>query len=985
MRIVFLLCISQLMLCLSVATAYTSNDKNSNLFQSNARDSLEKKVTSKKLVKKEKVIPNLASQPIKLSTFPAASLNQALKGQAAGLYIQEPSGEPGSYQYMYIRGASAPMLSVEDLIKSQPLVVVDGLPIISNEHPFAYDIQVYDYNRIGPSTNLLAGIPLENIESVTVMKDIGQYAVYGPRAANGVVAIKTKGSQMKKLVAFESYIGLAAKNSVTTINSNFENRFRREFYDRYASLDQVQNYSAYLKDSLNNIFYGPSNWTDSYYKNGLVYSANASVTGGSDRANFKFGLGNLSSSNIADDTGIDRYSVAFALNMIPNSWMDVTASINGSILNRHRNRYNRDRMAEMRYLPDLTQPMSPDNRIYSQFLNVYSNSIDKNVSNVLDGFIRLGFKLKQIKLSSQFGLSYSDGQRDVFYPTALLEGTKYISNYIGYNQRLVIDNKATYNYHKNANHSFNFELGQSLHMDTYRYNYAYAYGPNASDYIKVNLLKDNTNDADYLGPQALTRRLVFRALDKTVNNLLSFYGSTAYSFKNNLSFTALLRADASSNAQPTDRWFLSPVFSGAWNLKNQFLQSAKTISDLKLRASAGMLGRVELNDRYAVGPQYVVDFSWTGEPMIQSYSSTTNLVRPYNKGYVGYNIPWAYNEQLSVGGDLGLWNNRLMASVDVYSVTSKNNLIGIPKYAEYGYTKSYEAGMDVNNRGIDVTLAARMLPQKKAFQWTSSLNFNCNKNKLAALPGGVNELVVGNRLLKVGEAYDQYWLLENEGMYFADDQVPVNPQTGRKLNYKGVDLVAGDPKWKDQNGDYIIDEKDQKLMGHILPVVSGGFNNSFAYKNWNFGVDFYFNLGRDIINQQMANRYDFINQENANNINSVKEITFWEKRGDYDRYPIYNPWSSVRPYRIEQDLFLEDASFLKLRTVTLGYDLTKMMKLRLKKANVTRFYVYGTANNLFTLTPYSGPDPELVSYTGYDTGYGLPIPRTYTLGVKMNL
>ena len=131
----------------------------------------------------------------------------------------------------------------------------------------------------------------------------------------------------------------------------------------------------------------------------------------------------------------------------------------------------------------------------------------------------------------------------------------------------------------------------------------------------------------------------------------------------------------------------------------------------------------------------------------------------------------------------------------------------------------------------------------------------------------------------------------------------------------------------------------------------------------------------------MANRFDFINREGLNNINSVKEITYWEKRGDYSKYPLYNPWSSSAPYQVDQDLFLENASFLKLRSVSLGYDLTKMMKK--KSLMMERFYVYGSVNNVFTLTKYTGQDPELVDYTGYDTGYGMQIPRTYTMGVKM--
>lgn len=923
---------------------------------------------------------------LKASLFPSSSLQQDIKGRAAGLYVQEPSGEPGTYQYMYIRGASAPLLSVEDLIRSQPLVVVDGIPLVSNEHPFAYDVQVYDYTRIGPSTNLLAGINLDNVASITLMKDIGEYARYGPRAANGVIYIKTKGSQAKKRIDFDSYFGVVTRPSVTTINGRFENDFRQQFYKRYASQEQVQNYAAYLKDSMNSIYYGPGNWTDAYYRNALIYAANASIAGGSNRAHFKFGVGTQNQKGVADGTGLEKYNVNFVLNMKPTKWLGVIASINAARLDRKRNKYNRDRFAEGRYLPDLSQPLSPNKSYYIRYLDNYKNSIDNNVSNIVDASFTGEAGWGNFTIGSSLALSYTDGQRDVFYPTPLMEGTKYISNYIGYNQRLIVDNKATYFFKPFRSHKMNVEAGQSVHWDVYRYNYANAYGQGGSDYMKVNLLKSDPNASDYLGPLALTRRLVFRFLDKTVNNLVSFYGKYNYQYKDWFSGSLVLRSDGSSNAQPTSPWFFSPVLSGSWNAKTHMLQGITKLSELRLRVSAGRLGRVEINDRYSRGPQYTVDMGWTREPLVQSYSSTVGLVRPYTKGYVGYDIPWSYNQQLNIGIDAGWLNNRIAVSVDLYTVTTKNQLVGIPSYAEYGYTRSYEPGMDVSNSGIDFTASVKVLPAASRLQWTVMMNANFNNNKLKALPRGQEQLTVGNRLLKVGESVDRFWVLRNSGMYFTDDEIPVNTKSGMRLNYEGIPLMAGDPRWDDLNGDGRIDAGDKILKGNILPKVVGGVTNQFQYRKFSAAVELYYNIGRNIINQQMSNRFNFINQESSNTINSAKEITFWEVAGDYSLYPIYNPWSAVIPYRTDQDLFLENASFIKLRMVSLSYDFADVLnRKRAGSSPVNKFIIYATASNLFTLTPYTGRDPELVDYTGYDSGYGLPIPKTYTVGVKMSL
>jgi TonB-dependent starch-binding outer membrane protein SusC len=203
------------------------------------------------------------------------------------------------------------------------------------------------------------------------------------------------------------------------------------------------------------------------------------------------------------------------------------------------------------------------------------------------------------------------------------------------------------------------------------------------------------------------------------------------------------------------------------------------------------------------------------------------------------------------------------------------------------------------------------------------------------------------------------------------------------MKFNGTALKAGDPKWVDTNNDQVISSEDKVLVGNMLPRVAGGFTNQFFYQKWSLTADLYFNLGRKILNQEMANRFDFINREGTNTIDAVKEITFWEKRGEYDKYPLYNPWSTVIPYRAEQDLFLENGAFLKMRTLSLSYDMSEWLNKR--TAVIKKLRVYISGHNLFTITPYTGQDPELVNYTGYDTGYGLPIPRTYTLGVQVEL
>jgi TonB-linked SusC/RagA family outer membrane protein len=929
---------------------------------------------------------SVSKKPSTLALYPAASLQQSIKGQFAGLYVQEPSGEPGSVQHMFIRGTPMPLLTQKELYQSQPLVVLDGVPLIE-EHPFAFDIQQYDFNRIGPATNLFASINMDNIASVEVLKDLAATMVYGPRAVNGVILLKSKAAFNFKSITFNSYVGVAERPAVATINGKYENAFRQRFYDLYTTNGRYssdEQYPIYLSDSLNNVYSGSSDWSDLYYRNALIYGLQLGISGGSDRANFRFSLGDLKSRGVADQTAMDRYNVMFGINMKPIKWLLFSAMINASMLDRQRNRNLRDRFAQMNYFPDLNAPLAPNKNYYRDYLTQFNKGFDKNKTNIIQGFARLAVELGKFNFSTTFNIDYNEGYRDMFYPRTLLQGISYASNYYGFNQRVQLLNKATYDLQLRSIHKIHAEVQQTVQWDTYKYNNAYAY-KGANDYIKINLLDSDplingAINGNYLNPIAFPRELTYRFLDKTEDVLASFYGAADYTFRDKYTVAASLRADGSSNAQPTSRWFYSPVVAVAWNIKNEFLQKDKLVDDLVLRASIGRLGRLHSYDNYAQGPQYTASVGYTGNLTVPGYNAFSVLTRPYSFGWVGYGIPWSHSNQVNIGVDASLLSNRLHVSLEVYDKTEKNLLIGIPAFAEYGYKQSIESGMSVGNRGIDLTVRGEIV-KKGPLSWNAALNLNHNNNRLKALPRGLQEITIGSRLLKVGQAVDRYWVFVNEGIYTADKDVPV--KNGLPLKYNGITLMAGDPRWKDINGDNVLDNRDKVLKGHAFPLLAGGLDNTVGYGGWSLSLNFYFNLGRQVINQEMSDRFNFINRESNLDVTSVKEITFWEKRGNYNKYPLYNPWSTVIPYRTDQDLFLENASFLKLRTLTLGYDLSAYLKK--KGMSTERLFVYGSVNNVFTITPFTGQDPELVGYDGINTGYGQPIPRTYTVGVKIDL
>lgn len=910
------------------------------------------------------------------------SLQQHIKGELPGVFVSESNGEPGSNIQMFVRGASKPILSNRDIYSTQPLVVLDGIPLIS-EHPFAFDIQNYDVERIGTQNNLLSNFDFDNIESIRVLKDLSSTAIYGPLAANGVIELTSKRvvGDGDKRISVNSYIGLSQRPSVTTINGAYENAFRQQFYDLYTTNGRYNDddvYPIYLSDSLNQDYYGPSNWSDSYYQTGLNHGINANISGGQPRATFQFSLGNVRTTGVADETQFDKYNARFFLNLRPFKWLTFETLFNASRINRDRNRNLRNRFAMMGYLPDLGAPLAPNKEVYNSYLKEFDKSFDDNFNNILEGFFRFEINLDRLKFSTRFAVDYNEGYRDLFYPSTILENSNFASNYYGYNQRLMADNRLSYDIDNGPNYLY-FEIGNSLIWDVYKYNYAYAF-KGVNDFIKINLLESNPRNDNYLNPTAFPRQLVYKFLDRTKHNMVNFHGKASYTYDETYTASLTMRYDGSSNAQPTSRWFLSPILSLGWNAGRSIFQDSEQINTFNIRASAGRLGIYNIYDNYSQGPSYTAQMGYTGNTTVPGYNGFAVLVRPYDVGWVGYDIPWAYSDNLNVGMDLGFQNRNIQVSLDAYLRDTRNQLITLPGKRDYGYSYQYESGMDVRNMGVDLSASGNVVENNK-FTWNTGLILGVNTNELLALPNGLDQVEINNRLLKVGERIDAFWIYDTQGIYQTDQQVP--ERDGQKLTYNGIVMKAGDPIWADKNGDHQINKDDRILKGNIIPKLSGSWTNMVSYGNFDLNLNFYFNLGRKIVNQEMAERFNFIENENASNINSIKEITYWEKRGDYSQYPLYNPWSSVSPYQTDQSLFLEDGSFLKLRTATLGYNFRDMIGERLGKYG--DLYVYLSANNLFTVSKYSGRDPELVNYLGYDTGYALPIPRTFALGFKLKL
>lgn len=910
----------------------------------------------------------------KLQAF--SNLADFLKGQVAGLFVQKPSGEPGAYQNILIRGANSPIFDNTSLNKVRPVIFVNGIPLVTS-HDFAYNIQSYKFNRIGPETDYLNFIDVNSIQNIEVVKDPVQLALLGPLAANGAILITTFGGKSGNTqFSVNSYFGFNAKPSITPVNAQYENLFRKPFYALYNNTEVArQLYPSFLADSTNLNYYGASNWKDEYYRNAPLYSIDLSVRGGSDRANFGFVGGHSKSSSTADNTQLDRYNALLNINMLPFSWFTVSSFINASRTERNRNRNFRDRYAEIGYLPELSTPISPNLVQYRNLLNSYTKVVDDNITNNILGSISLSIDIIQnLNYTTTFLGDYSEGIRDLFYPSELMETVNYNSSYFGYAQRYAFTNRIRYNFEINKKHNFSIYGGIDYLDDLYRYNYAKGFdGPD--DYINLNLVAGSSGSPDYLLPQGGLK--VYRWYSTERNRLFSIYGKISYNYKSIFEIDGLLRWDGSSSVQPDNRWLFAPSASARWNLDKYFDLSESFF----LKLSAGRIGKIQADSRIAAGPQYAPNLNWLGESSISSYYGQSALSRPYSSGWVGYGIGWNYVDQIDFTIQKSFLQNRLSANLSFYQRENKNQIVLIPVPEEYGYIGQYKSGLNVRNQGFDFSLLAHVFNNPDNINWTTSLNFNYNQNKVTALPDGLSRLVIGNRLLEVGKPADAFWVYENQGIYKNSSDVPVSGNT--IFNFEGIPFSYGDPKWVDQNNDFSISENDKILKGNSLPKVFGGFYNKLSYKNIDLSIDLSFALGQKALNERASVNYNFINTGSNNSISSIREIFQWQQQVDITKYPLYNVWSDVDAYREDQDLFLENASYLKIRGITVGYTLTESSFLA-KWKSLRKAYIYATVNNAYTITNFSGGDPELININGYYDGYGLPLTPTFSFGFKLD-
>ena len=891
---------------------------------------------------------------------PVAGFDQALQGQAPGVQVTAPSGAPGAGINVRIRGNSTVSLN------ASPLYVIDGIPILPT-----YDQELAVGNQ---RPNPLNALNPNDIEDITVLKDGAGAAIYGVRASNGVVVITTKkGKVGTAQVGFSAYYGRQTlRKKLDLLNAR---QFAEYFNDAQTNAGLAPGYP-----DLNNL---PANtdWQDEIYRTAALQSYQLNVSGGTEKTRYYLSGGYFKQDGISLNSGFDRYN--FKINLEQQLSTRFRA---GTTLNLSRTMTNGSvrsergignsgtvlgALAQAPTVPvrkaDGTYGTNPFQNFDNPVGNLLETSNKANIYQVIGNVYGELDILKNLALRSSVGIDFRTQLENEFitrnYPgTSTSQPETRGSGRTGTNQQVIWlqENTLTYNPSLGDKHSLTLLAGESM-QESDRFTSSAAgsgYPSNGVPYLSgVSVFTKPSSYQDQWG-------------------LLSFFGRAIYSYDGRYLATVSMRADGSSRFADGRKFGYFPAVSAGWRVsKESFFPQTKAISELKLRVSAGANGNQEFYT-YQRFPLYAVGFSYPG-----SGSTVLPGIAPSSIGNA--DVKWETTYQYNAGIDLGLFGDRLTLTLDAYRKHTKDllTLVSIPLSTGSQSLEILQNVGSVQNQGLELGLNTVNLKAATAgaFEWSTNLNVSMNRNKVLDLGTTVDEkgatidrrLPSGNGFTLVGQPLGVFYAYQVQGIFQSRDEIT---KAAKQDN-----AAPGDIRFRDLNNDGVINDKDRTVIGNPNPKAIAGVTNTFGFKGLELSVFFQGSFGNDIYNQNretIEGMRDPLNQSTA----VLNRWTPTNTGGSIPRAVRNDPNGNAR----YSDRFLEDGSYVRLKNLTLGYNVPATLS---KRAAVSSLRVYVTGQNLITWTKYSGYDPEVssdpFSTTGLGRDFGVyPQARTYTVGLN---
>lgn len=847
---------------------------------------------------------------------PAVNADQLLQGKVAGVQMNSTGGSPGEGQVIRVRGNGSLSLS------SNPLIVIDGIPM--------------NDGGVGGSRSIFNLVNPEDIESMTVLKDASSTAIFGSRAANGVIMITTKkgkaGQDMK--ISFNTSIALQNANKYVDVMSG--EQFANLIIDT-GNTDLINRLTFVNKNGA--IGVNSTNWQKEIYQTAPLTNSTLSISGGG-LVPYRASVGHSYADGILKTDNFKRTTAKVTLT--PSFFeksLRLEFNANGTYM---QNRFAEKGAIGSAVIYDPTKPVYDANSPfagYSAWLDsstgrlkglapmnplaqLYLTNDTSKVYNFI-GNLKADYTLpffKDITATVNVGLDYSKGEGekiiDPRYPSASsnFAGTENIYTNKAINKLL----DAYVNYNKDINdHTIGMMVGHSYQ--------SFEFDNNATLYENFVNPGDNKKTP---------------TIDKSKNVLMSFFGRANYSYKDKYLLTATLRADASSKLAKEHRWGYFPSVALAWNIKNEnFLKESEKVNELKLRFGYGEVGNVNGLGDYI----YLTNYTRNINGAYYLFGNTPHVT--YRPEAVNPDLRWEIGNTLNAGLDFAFFDNRLTGTIDVYRKLTKDLIASSTVDAFTNFRNEVRANIgNMENKGIELGLGYTPI-RNDNFRWTINYNVTYNENKITKLPkvedtGGISG-GTGNNVQRHQEG-------EIPFAFFVFQQV-------YDTNGKPIENA-----FVDRNGDGKITDDDRYFYKSPFAPVTMGLGMDFNYKNWDLNITTRANIGNYVYNNTQSQRdffADAVDKDVLRNLMAnYAETSFLQRSGE--------GWKS--------DLYVQNGSFFKLDNVTLGYTFPT------DKYNVR---LYGTVQNVLTITKYKGLDPEV--YGGIDNNF-YPRPQTYLLGLNVN-
>lgn len=896
-----------------------------------------------------------------ITSAPTLRIDQAMQGRTAGVQVTNLSGQPGEAPTVRIRGAGTTG-------NPEPLYIVDGMAVGG-----------IDYLNPG------------DIESIDVLKDAASAAIYGARAANGVVLITTKsGTQGTMNVTYSGYYGI--QNVAKTIDMLDADQYRELMNDGARNSGLTEPFD------MNEIATQNTNWQDYLFEeNAPMSNHELSVTGGRDGTSYASSISYFAQEGIigGDKSKFERLTgrlntrsqvndyISYGSNMAYSHIIRRGISSNGSFNSAYSSALNLDPLtpvyeddpAILETYPYADEPVVEDDegRVYgisnyigAEIVNPLAlletqtaeTRVDKLVGNV---FAQLEpIKGLQFKTSLGIDLAYvlNDSYRPLFYLNGAQLNDDKTSVSKGIQRYFTWQWENTMSYSKTVDdHNFSFLAG----MTASKNNYEDLSGFNA----KVPI-----TDPDHVYLNMATDTVWTASGGAYHSSLLSAFGRVTYDFKDKYSFTGILRRDGSSKFGSNSRYGIFPSIGVAWVLSDEdFIPELGPINFLKLRASYGINGNQEIGNYQFIS---VMDQS-------RGYIFSSGRKVGASPAYIeNADIRWEESRQFDIAMDLRGFESRLVATIDYYQKTTEGLLERIPIPAHVGNDPPFANVGSVRNRGVELSVNWRHFVNE--LRYSVGINGSYNKNEMinignqeGVLPGATWAVAGMVTRTEIGLPIAYFYGYKTDGIF--QNETEIFQHIGSTGDLLQPNAKPGDVRFVDVNRDGTLDEEDRTMIGNPTPDFTFGFNTSLEYRQFDFSMLIVGAYGNDVFNGAQRQDLRYTNR-------STKILDRWTGEGSSTTIPRYT-WVDVNNnYRVS-DLYIEDGSFMRIKNMQLGYSFNERILQRLKSHN---FRVYVSVENLFTFTKYTGADPEIGAMSSFDVGIDrgiYPQARTIRFGTTV--